>query len=215
MQEKYGIDQKNRMKFSELIDLIRWDMRVNWDLGFDHVRAILLMIEVRWEQFVYRWSDAHPNGITRLIWYMTRFFGSVFQWALCNSQIPGSIFIGRGLRLPHPQNLIFRYHAEIGEFCTIYHNVSIIWNGFVEPVERSPKIGDQVLIGANAIVIGDIVIGDGSLIGAGALVTKDMPPDSRAVSPQAVISPRRRSPVEVEIGSDEHMADPYTIWRSK
>jgi hypothetical protein len=44
--------KKMRMKFSELIDLIRWDIRVNWDMGFDHLRAILLMIEVRWEHFI-------------------------------------------------------------------------------------------------------------------------------------------------------------------
>jgi serine acetyltransferase len=203
------------MTISEMLELIRWDIKVNRDLGFDHLRAILLLIEVRLEQYIYQYYHRRSNGLTRLIWYMTRFFGSIYQWFLCNSQIPGTVVIGRGLRLPHPQNLIFRYHADIGEFCTIYHNVSIIWSGFVPPVSGSPKIGDRVLIGTNAIVVGDIQIGAGSLIGAGALVTKDIPPNSRAINPQAAISPRKTAEVEVEAGSPEHLTDPYSIWRSE
>jgi serine acetyltransferase len=201
------------MKISEMLELIRWDIRVNSHLGFEHLRAILLMIEVRLEQYIYQFSQRHPNGLTKLVWYMTRFFGSIYQWLLCNSQIPGTIVIGRGLRLPHPQNLIFRYHAEIGEFCTIYHNVSIIWNGFKDPVPCSPKIGNRVLVGTGAIIIGDISIGDETLIGAGAILSKTVPYRSRVVTSQPEISLRREPQVAAEGGSEQHLADPYSIWR--
>lgn len=77
-------------------------------------------------------------------------------------------------RLPHGLHGIFisRY-ARIGKECWIYQNVTI-----GESNGKAPTIGDDCLIGAGAVLVGDITIGDRVKIGAGALVVHDVPSDS-------------------------------------
>lgn len=200
------------MSLSALFDLLKWDFRVNRGLSWDRIRAVFLLFEIRLEQYIHR-NFYLPGNSCLLIWYTCRFFGSIFQWLLCNSNIPGTIQIGRGLRLPHPQNIILAGLADIGEFCTIYHNVSIAWNGFLPVKPCSPRIGDQVLVGAGAIILGDISIGSQVLIGAGAVVTHSIPAHARVTSPRAEITERRLSDQAAQVGSERHLYDPYGIWR--
>ena len=201
------------MTLTELLYLIYWDLRINKGVSFDCWRAKLLLFEVRLEQYIYRnaYRKAAPFGT--IVWYICRFLGSIFQWFLCNSNIPGSVTIGRGLRLPHPQNMIIAGFADIGEFCTIYHNVSIAWNGFKRTIPHSPKFGDRVLIGAGAMIIGDLTIGSDVLIGGGAIVTRSVPDYARVTSVRPDVSPRYPSDQAAEAGSERHLNDPYSIWR--
>lgn len=199
------------MTVTELAQLIRWDLRVNRGASFDRVRAMLLLVEIRVEQYLYG-KVGHPSGLGRVLYWSARFLGSTFQWFLCHSNIPGSVSIGQGLRLPHPQNIIIGYCTEIGEFCTIYQNVSIVWNGFQPTIPSRPKIGDQVLLGTGSIILGDISIGSYSLIGAGAVVTQSVPAFSRVTGSHPSISPRVPSPGAAAPGSDRHIRDPYSIW---
>lgn len=201
------------MSFSELMYLIKWDLKINRGLSWDAVRAMLLLIEFRSEQYVYRRLHTRPHTATRLIWLIFRAFGALFQWFLCNSSIPGPATIGRGLRLPHPQNIIISNKADIGEFCTIYQDVSIAWNGFKHTKPLSPKIGCQVLIGAGAIIIGDITIGPYVLIGAGAVVAQPVPSYSRVTPAPPVVTPRKPTASAALPGSWRHLEDPYSIWR--
>lgn len=200
------------MSLKQLLILIGWDMRVNHGWSFDCLRARLMLLDVRIEQYIHR-KCFRPGNPLSLVWYLARFCGSLFQWFLCNSNIPGTVTIGRGLRLPHPQNIIIAGFADIGEFCTIYHNVSIAWNGFIHTKPASPKIGSQVLLGAGSIILGDISIGDDVLVGAGAVVTRSVPPHSRVTCGRPDISERSPSADAAEPGSDRHMKDPYSIWR--
>ena len=80
--------------------------------------------------------------------------------------------------LPHGLHGIFisRY-AEIGENCRIYQNVTI---GEVD--RKAPIIGDDCLIGAGAVIIGDIKIGNSVKIGAGAVVNTNVPDGCTVVS---------------------------------
>lgn len=83
--------------------------------------------------------------------------------------------------LPHGLHGIFisRY-AKIGENCRIYQNVTI---GEVD--RKAPVIGDNCLIGAGAVIIGDIQVGNYAKIGAGAVVNENVP-DYCTVVPQPV-----------------------------
>lgn len=200
------------MTLIELIQLVQWDWRVNRGASLDRARAVLLLTEVRIEQFIYQ-QIGQRSWLGRMVWYFVRFLGSLFQWRLCNSSIPGTIKIGRGLRLPHPQNIIIAGLAEIGDFCTIYHNVSIAWNGFKPLVPSSPMLGCQVLVGAGAIIIGDVRLGSNTLVGAGAIVTRSVPADSRVINPSSIVSARPPSSEAAIPGSQRHLADPYSIWR--
>jgi serine O-acetyltransferase len=201
------------MSFKEFITLLTWDLRVNKGLSLDSLRAKLFLIEFRLEQYAYRNLMSRPSLAGKLAWFTLRFLGSLLQWFLCHSNMPGTLTIGRGLRLPHPQNIIIAGLADIGEFCTIYHNVSIAWNGFKPIRPLSPKIGSGVLIGAGTIIVGDITIGSNVLIGAGAVVSQSVPDYSRVTSVRAVVTPRYPSEQATEPGSEQHLNDPYSIWR--
>lgn len=186
---------------------------MNFSPSFDHLRATCLLIEVRCEQYVYQKAQKHPNLFMKLSWALCRLLGSIYQWLFFNSMIPGSVSIGRGLRLPHPQNLVITRFADIGEFCIIYHNVSLVWNSFKEPSDPCLKVGNRVLIGNGAILIGHITIGDNVLIGAGAVVPKSVPAHSLVVSQPVKVTPRVPSPNAPEAGSKEHLKDFFSIWR--
>ena len=102
-------------------------------------------------------------------------------------------YIGNGAKiagipsLPHGLHGIYisRY-ASIGANCLIYQNVTI---GEVD--RKAPRIGDNCLIGAGAMVIGDIRVGDNVKIGAGAVVSFDIPDNCTVVSPRAVVLERK------------------------
>lgn len=205
--------ERVHMSFASMLRMLAWDLRVNRGWNWDALRAKVLLIEFRLEQYVYRRAMSQGGVGGKSLWYIFRAFGSIFQWFLCNSNIPGSVTVGRGLRLPHPQNIILAGFADIGEFCTIYHNVSVAWNGFQRTVPGRPKIGNQTLLGAGAILVGDITIGSDVLIGAGAVVTKSVPDHSRVTAVRAEVSPRHPSEAAAEPGSERHLADPYSIWR--
>lgn len=200
------------MSIKELFYLIHWDMKINHGWSFDYIRARLMLLDIRLEQFVHR-NCVQRFPFLKLFWFVFRFFGSIFQWFICNSNIPGTITIGRGLRLPHPQNIILAGYADIGEFCTIYHNVSVAWNGFRKVKPNSPKIGSRVMIGTGSIIVGDICIGTDVLIGAGSLIVKSVPDHSRVLSRPAEVSLRPIKESQVEPGSAQHIQDPYSIWR--
>lgn len=95
---------------------------------------------------------------------------------------PGAMIEGRP-SLPHGLHGVYisRY-ARIGKDCRIYQNVTI---GEVDG--RAPRVGEGCLIGAGAVLVGDIEIGPGARIGAGATVAADVPPGCTAVAPAARI----------------------------
>lgn len=85
--------------------------------------------------------------------------------------------------LPHGLNgIIVTNEAKIGKNCTIYHQVTIGGaNG------GAPVIGDDVMIGAGAKIVGNIKIGNGVKVGAGCVVTINVPDNSTVVLPEARI----------------------------
>lgn len=103
--------------------------------------------------------------------------------------IPAECVIGKGLRIHHFGGIIFHPSVEIGENCTIYHQVTIGDRG---GFGGAAKIGNNVMIGAGAKIIGEIAIGDNCKIGANAVLTKDMPPNSVAIgSPTRILEQKQ------------------------
>jgi serine O-acetyltransferase len=101
--------------------------------------------------------------------------------------IPACCRIGKGFRIHHFGGIIFHPSVEIGKNCTLYQGVTIGDRG---GTGNAARIGDNVLIGAGAKVIGQIVIGDNCIIGANAVVAKDMPANTVAVVFSCVFKPR-------------------------
>ncbi len=92
---------------------------------------------------------------------------------------PGAT-IGRRFFIDHGMGVVIGETAEIGDDCTLYHGVTLggtSWN----KGKRHPTLGNGVVIGAGAKVLGPIVVGDGARIGSNAVVVKDVPPGATAV----------------------------------
>ena len=92
---------------------------------------------------------------------------------------PGAT-IGRRLVIDHGAAVVIGETAEIGDDCTIYQGVTLGGTG-KDTGKRHPTIGNHVLIGAGAKVLGPFKVGDGAKIAAGAVVLEEVPPSATAV----------------------------------
>ncbi len=88
--------------------------------------------------------------------------------------------IGRGLVIDHGAAVVIGETAEIGDNCTIYQGVTLGGTG-KDTGKRHPTLGNGVLVGAGAKVLGPFRVGDGAKIAAGAVVLEEIPPYSTAV----------------------------------
>ena len=111
--------------------------------------------------------------------FLARF---VSQWARFWTGIeihPGAT-IGRRLVIDHGMGIVIGETAEIGDDCLIYHGVTLGGTG-KDMGKRHPTIGNNVLIGTGAKVLGPIRVGDNSRIAANSVVLREIPEDSTAV----------------------------------
>ena len=93
--------------------------------------------------------------------------------------------IGKRLVIDHGVGCVIGETAVIGDDCIIFHCVTLGGLKF-EPVKRHPTIGNRVLIGTGAKILGPVKIGDGARIGANAVVTKDVANGATIVAPRSV-----------------------------
>lgn len=99
---------------------------------------------------------------------------------------PDAVIEGRPI-LPHGlQGIFISRYAHVGENCRIYQNVTI-----GEVNRKAPVIGDDCLIGAGAVIVGDIRIGARVKIGAGAVVHTDVPDDCTVVVQEVRMIPAK------------------------
>ena len=100
---------------------------------------------------------------------------------------PGAI-LGAGLFIDHATGVVIGETAEVGDDVTIYQGVTLGGSGS-DTGKRHPTIGDRVIIGAGAKVLGAIKIGDNSRVGANAVVVKEVPSSAVVVGvPGQIIS---------------------------
>lgn len=92
---------------------------------------------------------------------------------------PGAL-IGRRFFIDHGMGVVIGETAEIGDDCTLYHGVTLggtSWN----KGKRHPTLGNGVVLGAGAKILGPITIGDGARVGSNAVVVKNVPPGATAI----------------------------------
>lgn len=92
---------------------------------------------------------------------------------------PGAT-IGRGLVIDHGAGVVIGETAEIGDDCTIYQGVTLGGTG-KDTGKRHPTLGNNVMVGAGAKILGPVEIGDNVKIAAGAVVLQGLPENSTAV----------------------------------
>ncbi|KAL2611268.1 hypothetical protein R1flu_022960 [Riccia fluitans] len=110
--------------------------------------------------------------------------------------------IGCGILFDHATGVVVGETAVIGNNVSVLHHVTLGGTGAVGG-DRHPKIGDGVLIGAGATILGPIRVGEGAKIGAGSVVLNDVPPHTTAVGNPARLVGGKAKPAELkDIPSD-------------
>ena len=109
---------------------------------------------------------------------------SQFARTMTGVEIHPGATIGRGLFIDHGMGIVIGETAEVGDYCTIYHGVTLGGTG-KDTGKRHPTIGDHVLISTGAKVLGPFTVGSNSRIGANAVVLQEVPPNSTVVGVKA------------------------------
>lgn len=118
---------------------------------------------------------------------------------------PGAT-IGKGLFIDHGMGVVIGETAIIGDNVTLYQGVTLGGTG-KEKGKRHPTIGDNVVVGAGAKVLGNIKIGNNSYIGSNAVVIKDAPENSTVVGVPGRIT--KQDGKKIELSLDHiHVLDP-------
>ena len=118
---------------------------------------------------------------------------------------PGAT-IGKGLFIDHGMGVVIGETTEIGDNCSIYQGVTLGGTG-KDVGKRHPTLGDNVMVGAGAKVLGPVKIGSNSKIAANAVVLREVPENSTAVGIPAKVV--RRDGVKVNNDLDQiHIPDP-------
>ena len=146
-------------------------------------------------------------------WLHTRkhfFFARLIsQWSrgITGIEIHPGATIGKGLFIDHGMGVVIGETAEIGDNVTIYQGVTLGGTG-KEKGKRHPTIGNNVLIGAGAKVLGPFTVGENSKIAANSVVLTEIPPNCTCVGAPARIVKRNNQ--KVSNLDHIHMPDPVS-----
>jgi serine O-acetyltransferase len=129
-----------------------------------------------------------------------RFSSHIARW-LTGIEIHPAAKLGRRLVIDHGMGVVIGETAEIGDDCYIYHQVTL---GVARTSggKRHPTIGNNVIIGAGAKVLGPITVGDNARVGSNSVVLESVPPDTTVVGMPA-------RPVDRKLPRSAPHFDPY------
>ena len=119
-------------------------------------------------------------------------------------EIHPAVVIGPGLFIDHGMGVVIGETTEIGENVTIYQGVTLGGTS-LEKKKRHPTIGNNVVIGSGAKILGPFKVGDNSRIGSGSVVVKEVPPNSVVVGVPGQVT--YRDGKRVSQGIDLEMTD--------
>jgi len=154
------------------------------------------VIHHRWAH----WFQRHGmKFLARAVSQCSRFWTGV--------EIHPAAAIGRGLFIDHGSGVIIGETAEIGDNCIIYQGVTLGGTG-KDRGKRHPTLGDGVVVGAGAKILGPFTVGDNSKIAAGAVVLDEVPPNATAVGVPARVV--KRDGVRVHPQDMVHIPDPVS-----
>jgi serine O-acetyltransferase len=173
-----------------LATLVHRMMLVLEDLKTHRERALALGF---WALVVYRFGHARfviRNKILRAPWTLVYIVLHKLVEIFFGISIGSTARIGRRFEIEHHGCIVIHGAAEIGDDCLIRQGVTIGNSGADDPL-GAPKIGNRVHIGAGAKLIGRITIGDDVIVGANAVVIRDVPSAVIVAGVPAIIKKQR------------------------
>jgi len=139
---------------------------------------------------------AHPLYRLRLR-FLARLFSQVTRF-LTGIEIHPGAKIGRGLFIDHGMGTVIGETVEMGDNCTLFHCVTLGGTGH-HVGKRHPTLGDNVLVGANATILGPSIIGSNSRVGAETvLINKIVPENCTVVGAPGVIVRKAGQKVRID-----------------
>ncbi len=138
-------------------------------------------------------------------YFSARAISQVARWFTGIEIHPGAT-IGKGLFIDHGMGVVIGETTEIGDNCTIYQGVTLGGTG-KDKGKRHPTLGNNIMVGAGAKVLGPLNVGDNSKIAAGAVVLSDIPEHSTAVGVPARVVKQKGERVISDI-DQIHLPDP-------
>ena len=134
---------------------------------------------------------AHSLWRADLKW-LARFLSHIGR-ALTGIEIHPGATIGRRFFIDHGMGVVIGETAEIGDDVTLYHGVTLGGTSWKEG-KRHPTLGNGVVVGAGAKILGPITIGEGAKIGSNAVVVKDVPAGATAAGiPARILDEAKKS----------------------
>lgn len=145
------------------------------------------MIHYRIAHFLYE----------KKFFFLARFI-SQFARFLTGIEIHPGAKIGKGFFIDHGMGVVIGETTEIGDNVTLYQGVTLGGTG-KDKGKRHPTIGNNVMVGSGAKILGPIYIGDNCKVGANAVVLKDIPANSTVVGiPGKVVQRRSSNIIEMD-----------------
>lgn len=158
--------------WKEWSEILRIDLAAVYDRDPACTRLIEPILYFKGFQAIQTHRLAHWNllqGNRDIALYLQSRSSQVFQ-----TDINPAALFGKGIFLDHATGVVIGETAKVGDDVSILHGVTLGGTG-KETEDRHPKIGNGVLLGAGATVLGNIAIGDCSRIAAGSMVVKEVP----------------------------------------
>ena len=189
--------------FSSVIDTVKTDVKATKErdpAARSTVEVLLLYPGVHAIAAHRLAHRLHKSGHT----FTARAISQAARFATGIEIHPGAT-IGKGLMIDHGMGVVIGETAEIGDNCTIYQGVTLGGTG-KDIGKRHPTLGDNVMVGAGAKVLGPMTIGDNSKVAANAVVLSEIPENSTAVGIPAKVV--KREGVRVCDLDQIHIPDP-------
>ncbi|MCF6179073.1 MAG: serine O-acetyltransferase, partial [Geopsychrobacter sp.] len=138
---------------------------------------------------------------TRKIFLLGRFISHLGRFFTGIEIHPGAQ-IGRGFFIDHGMGVVIGETAEIGENCTLYHQVTLGGTSWAKE-KRHPTLGDNVVIGSGAKILGPFKVGDNAKIGSNSVVVKEVSPNATVVGVpgRMVVSGEKSSNADLQHGN--------------
>jgi serine O-acetyltransferase len=174
---------------------------------FDNIREDLRSYDGRWSaqgfwvMLVYRFGRwryrVRPAPARKFFSFIYHVLFKVVQ-IVTGIELPCEVDVGRNFIIDHFGGIVISGYTKFGDNCRIRNGVVVGLRNVED--ERAPIIGNNVDIGSGAKLLGAIRIGDNVLIGANAVVLIDVPDNSIAVGVPAVVKPRGMSGRHAQVG---------------